>query len=795
MRILLAIGVLVGLPVFGQTTSIVTLGLQASVEVYRDGNGVNHIYAQNEHDLFFAQGYCAAKDRLFQFELWRRQATGTVAEILGSREIKRDVGARLFKFRGDITKELNHYHPQGKAIIQAFTDGINAHIAETEINPSLLPLEFSLLKIKPGRWTPEVVISRHQGLLSNLTEEITIARAVATLGEDKVKQLYSFEPGEPNISIHPSINKTLLFDNIIEPYEAFRKALSFTPDDLKVSAHTNWSQYQNLTALDAQAWQNFYEHDRSSIGSNNWVVSGKKSKSGYPLLANDPHRAITAPSLRYLVHLSAPGWNVVGGGEPTIPGVSIGHNAFGAWGLTIFQIDAEDLYVYELNPENPRQYRYQDRWETMRAIPDTIHVKGSADVYLEHLYTRHGPVTYVDSKSNVAFAVRCAWLDIGAAPYLASLRINQAQSVQDFFEACRYSHLPAENMIWADRSGNIAWQAVGVAPIRKNWSGLVPVPGNGAFEWDGYLPIRNLPHMLNPEKGFVATANENNVPDQYAYRNAVGWDWAEPYRSSRIHEVLSQSKSFSLNDMMALQFDYVALPARELVPLLQNIQSTNTLAEKARSILTNGWNYHLGVASKPAAIYVAWEKRLAANMLTVMVPEAGKKYVKSLPLNKVIDWLKNPPPEMGTLQDRNNLLIKSLEEAAEELKQRFGDNLDTWQYDHHVLIKHPLSNIVTEEVRKKIEAGPLPRGGYSHTPGMTTSSLNQLAGASFRMAVDTKNWDACMFTNAPGQSGNPDSPYYKNLFAGWATDKHFVVQFNKKKIVKESKEKTILLKQ
>lgn len=796
MRILIAMTMLTALSAFGQTTSITVPGLQVAVEVYRDGNGVNHLYAQNEHDLFFAQGYCAAKDRLFQFELWRRQATGTVAEILGQREIKRDAGARLFQFRGDLTKELNHYHPRGESIIKAFTAGINAHIDETEKNPALLPLEFSLLGIKPGKWTPEVVISRHQGLLSNLTEEITIARAVATLGEAKVKQLYNFEPGEPDLTIHSSINKTLLFENIIEPYEAFRKTLAFTPEDLKLSGNTNWKQFENLAKADGEAWQEFYEHDRTSIGSNNWVVSGKKSKSGFPLLANDPHRALAVPSLRYLVHLNAPGWNVVGGGEPTIPGVSIGHNEFGAWGLTIFQIDAEDLYVYELNPDNARQYRYQGKWEDMRVIPDTIQVKGASDVYVEHLYTRHGPVTYLDTKTNTAYAVRCAWLDIGAAPYLASLRIDQAKTVQEFFDACAFSHLPAENMIWADRAGNIAWQAVGVAPVRKKWSGLVPVPGDGSFEWSGYLPIKNLPHLLNPQKGFVATANENNVPIGYEHRDAVGWTWAEPYRSARVHEVLAQPKPFTQLDMMALQFDYVALPARELVPLLAGLQCKNPLAEQAREILTNnGWNYTLARKSVPATIYVAWEKRLSANMLNLMVPEPGKKYIRSISLNKVIGWLKNPPAEIGSLQDRNNLLIRSLEEATDELKLRLGDKALEWHYDHYVLIKHPLSNVVNDEIRKKLEAGPQARGGYSHTPGMTTSTLNQLAGASFRMAVDTHDWDQCMFTNTPGQSGNPNSIYYKNLFDSWADDQHFVVPFTKKKVIKASNEKIVMAKQ
>ena len=779
--------------VIAQAQTINTKGLLAPVEVYRDENGVNHIYAQNEHDLFFAQGYCAAKDRLFQFEIWRRQATGTIAEILGPREIQRDIGSRLFKFRGDLKKEFNHYHPKGEAIIKAFTDGINAYIVETEKNPNLLPLEFSLLGIKPGKWKPEIVISRHQGLLNNLSEEITIARAVAAIGSEKVKQLLSFEPGEPDLTIHASIKKELLFDDIIAPYEAFRKALSFTPQDIKLSANLDLEKYKSLASADEKSWREFYEKERNTIGSNNWMVSSGKSKSGFPMLANDPHRTITAPSLRYIVHLNAPGWNVLGGGEPTIPGVSIGHNDVGAWGLTIFDIDAEDLYAYELNPANNKQYKYKGQWENMKAIADTIHVKGAPDVYVEHLYTRHGPVTYV--KNNVAFAIRCGWLDVGSAPYLASLRMDQAKSLKEFMHACTFSNLPGENMIWADKKNNIAWQAVGVAPVRKNWSGMVPVPGDGSYEWDGYLPINKLPSVVNPAKGFWATANENNVPEKYPHRNAVGWTWAEKYRVERINEVLQNKAKVSMDDMMALQFDYLSLPARQLVPILERFKSNDANTETVRKRLLK-WNYVLHKDSVSAAIYVAWEKRLANNILALMVPEAAKKYIKFMPLNKVIYFLNNPTQELGGKEGRDKFLLDALYVTVAELAIKFGNDMNKWQYGqagyHHVQIKHLLSNAVNDKTRNLLETVPFPRGGYGQTPGMTTSSDNQQSGASFRIVVDTKDWDSAMFTNSPGQSGDPNSKFYKNLFEGWANDKHFTVYFSRDKIEKSAVEKIVL---
>jgi penicillin amidase len=765
---------------FSQNNQTIQLpGLIQPVEVIRDENGVNHIYAQNEHDLFFAQGYCAAKDRLFQFEMWRRQATGTVAEILGLRELKRDQGARLFRFRGDLKNEFAHYHPRGEQIISAFTNGINAYIAVANKNPKQLPLEFKLLGIKPGKWTPEIVISRHQGLLGNLPDELTYAKAVALIGEQKLKEIQNFEPGDPDLKIDKSIDPKLLFNNVTELYDAFRKPITFMPEDLMFAQDKKVKKVKQAVNGDDYTYR--YENDRQIIGSNNWIVSGKLSVSGNPMLANDPHRAIAVPSLRYMVHLNAPGWNVVGGGEPMIPGVSIGHNEYGAWGLTVFALDGEDLYVYELNPNNPLQYKYKDGWETMRVIRDTLKAKGAAPVFVEHRYTRHGPVTYVDEKNHVAFAVRCAWMEVGGAPYMASLRIDQATSLQEFKKAVSYSHIPGENMIWADKKGNIAWQAAGIAPIRNNWSGLVPVPGDGRYEWSGYLPIDSLPRVTNPAKGFWATANENLIPEKYPHRHAVGWNWADPFRGQRINEVLGGQQKFTIDDMKKLQFDYFSLPARTLVPFLKVIEFEEIELKNAKSTVMS-WDFAMDKNSVAASIYMAWERKLVELISKELIPPAAKEIVKTIPLSKAISLLQ------GTLPNQNILVKKSFEDAIAHLKQKLGNDQTKWQYgqtaNHHVWVKHPLSNVVDDATRKKLEVGPLPRGGNGSTPGMTTNLDNQLAGASFRMVVDVGDWDGAYFTNSPGQSGEVGNRFYKNLFERWANDIHFPVYFTKEKIKK-----------
>ncbi len=772
--LLVGISLLAGHTTLGQSTQVLQVaGLQQPVEIIRDRWGVNHIYAKNEHDLFFAQGYSAAEDRLFQLEIWRRQATGTVAELLGPQEEKRDIGTRLFRFRGNLEQELKHYHPRGPQIIRAFVDGINAYVTQVLKTPEKLPFEFRVLNTRPGLWTPEVVISRHQGLAYNVREELNYGRLVKRIGADKVRELSWFhpvsKPNEPDLTLH--VNGDQLFQPILELYEAFRLPLKFGGRPTK--------------ADEDEAYRNdWFGTEKQHIGSNNWIISGNRSASGYPMLANDPHRAQSTPSLRYWVHLNAPGWNVVGAGEPTLPGVSIGHNDYGAWGLTIFETDNEDLYVYDTNPDNPNQYRYKGSWTPMRVLTETIPVKGRQPVTATLKYTRHGPVVFEDTKNHKAYAVRAGWLETGCAPYLASLRMNQARDWPEFRQACGFSRLPGENMIWAgrptaDRPGTIGWQAVGLSPIRKNYSGLVPVPGDGRFEWGGYLPIQQLPSKVNPAEGYVVTANNNLTPVNFPHRNAIGWTWSSPARAHRIEEVLGDGKRKNLVDFMALQADYLSIPARTLVPLLQNFSSPNERTEQALSYLRK-WDYQLAPNSVAAAIYVAWEGQLKQAIAQRMIPEAARPYVSGLPSKRVIDALLVPTA------GRDSLLLTSLDRAVAELTSRLGRDPDDWAYgqrkNKHITITHPLSDLVDPAMRQRINFGPVARGGYGETVNATANNLNQTHGASFRILVDTEDWDKTLGINSPGQSGDPASPHYGDLFPIWADNGYFPVFFSKQKV-------------
>ena len=754
-----------------------SLDLLDKVEVLRDNNGINHIYANNQRDLFFMQGYLAAKDRLFQFEIWRRQATGTVSEIFGEGELERDIGTRLFMFRGDLKEELNHYHDEGFEIITSYTEGVNAYIREVINNPKSLPIEFKLLNIEPKLWTPADVISRHQGLLGNIEDELNIGRAVSKIGEEKVKDLQWFHPKDPELKLDENITEEDLDNDILKLYNAFRKPIEFKKEYL-VNKYLKKNE-SKISFIENEK----YLEDKFSIGSNNWTVSGNKTISGYPILANDPHRTIVAPSLRYITHLVAPGWDVIGGGEPEIPGISIGHNGYGAWGLTVFRTDAEDLYVYDINPKNLNQYWHKGRWYDFKIIKESIPIKGKENYEVDLYYSVHGPVTFIDKERKKGYAVRCGWLEPGGSPYLASLRMNQSKSWEEFRDACNYSNIPGENMIWADKDGNIGWQAVGIAPIRNTHSGLVPVMGDGRYEWVEYLPIIEKPNIFNPKEDFFATANQNVTPISYDKWNAIGFSWSDPYRGDRVDDIVSSKNKLSMQDMIDLQVDYFSYPSVYLIDLLNEVtdKENKFFSQYNRFIdLLNNWDNKLLKNSVEAMIYVSWERTIIKSFHEEFVPEEVNELL-SVQLYTIIDQISKMEAN-----EKKSFLIETFIVSINKLKSKFGNNFENWTYGQdeykHIKIKHPLEDIVNDSIYNLLSFKSYPRGGNGYTPNSTSSNLSQSSGASFRVIIDTKDWDNSLATNSPGQSGNPLSPFYRNLYEDWANDKYFNLFYSKEKI-------------
>jgi penicillin amidase len=414
-----------------------------------------------------------------------------------------------------------------------------------------------------------------------------------------------------------------------------------------------------------------------------------------------------------------------------------------------------------------------------------------------HRYTRHGPVVFTDEAAGIAYAVRAAWMEVGGAPYLASLRMDQASSWEEFREACTYSHLPGENMIWADPGGTIGWQAVGIAPIRRSWSGLVPVPGDGRYEWDGYLPIQAKPHLVDPPEGYFASANNHLIPQGYPFPEAVGFEWSDPYRWLRAVEVLGGGRRFSLSDMAALQTDELSIPARTLVPLLEGIEVESPQLGMVRERLL-AWDFVLDRNSPEAGVYVAWERRIRERVSELMIPEELGEFLGSVSMRRTLNWLLTPTGDFGEdpIAGRDALLLEALEGARGEMVERFGEKPEAWVYGQeeykHIRLRHPLSRAVNSEWLARLEVGPTPRGGNSFTLNQTGGGDNQSTGASFRILVDTGDWDLTLGMNNPGQGGHPDHPHYSDLFQLWAQDRFHPVFYSRELVESVTGERIVL---
>ncbi len=702
--------------------------LAQPVEVLRDKWGVAHIYAKTKKDLFFAQGFVAAQDRLYQMEIWRRSGTGELAEVFGPNFVGRDRLARLVRYRGDMEAEWQSYSPDTKEIATAFTRGVNAFVRRCGDN---LPVEFKLLGFRPGEWKPEDCLLRVAGLqmTRNARKEIARAKLVASLG---VKGAEKYRPTDPyrKLDPDPAVDLNGLDDRVVRGYGAAITIPKLGPHD----------------------------------GSNNWVVDGSLSATGRPLLASDPHRAVVLPSLRYLIHLVGPGWNVIGSGEPALPGVAIGHNEKAGWGFTIVQYDQTDLYVEQTDPKDRNRYRYKGKWEEMRIEHTSIRVKGRAEpLEVDLKFTRHGPVIWEDPDKPRAVTMHWVGEKPGTAGYLGSLAMDRVGSWNEFRRAMESWKLPSENIVYADVHGDIGWIPAGLMPVRS-WSGLLPVPGaSGSYEWKGFLTVDQLPREHNPSRHYIATANHNILPKNYPHD--LGFDWSAPYRIRRLREVLGSGSRFTVEDFERLQYDVTSLLARELVKLLQGVPAGGAKSfEQARAFLQD-WNKVLDKNSAPAALYEVWVRALREEFLDSLVPKKYRDVVsENLQWPALVDLLG----KTGTKQ-RNAILAGSLERAWEQAAKRMGADSAVWRWGmlHTIEFRHPLAN--TGIRAAVLNRGPIARGGDAFTVNATPGpGYSQSNGASYRHILDVGDWDHSVFTSTPGQSGQPESPNYDNLLDGWA---------------------------
>jgi penicillin amidase len=765
-------------------------GLQKPVKVLRDEWGIAHIYAETQDDLFFTQGFVAAQDRLWQMDLWRRVGEGKLAEVLGPRAVERDRFARLIRYRGDMKAEYESYAPDARQIIEAFVRGVNAQI---ELSKDRLPIEFQLTGSKPEPWTPEVCLTRMAGYVMTRNASTEVLRAqlahqfIREIVEDLIGIDFQLKPAE-------EYGRARGLGKVAEWIETDPPRKLELPDGL------DWKDLEGIdgrilaAANAASATVSFNPND----GSNNWVIDGTMSATGNPILANDPHRTIALPSLRYMVHLVGPGWNVIGAGEPALPGVAAGHNERVGFGFTIVGIDQQDLYVEETNPENPNEYRYRGKWERMRVEREQIKVKGEAQPReVELKFTTHGPVIYEDQERHRAYALRWVGSEPGTAGYLASLTLNRVQNWKEFLAAMERWKVPSENLVYADVDGNIGWVAAGMAPIRKGWSGLLPVLGaEGKYEWQGFLPVSALPQSFNPPEHFIATANHNILPP--GYKHELGYEWANPIRFRRIAEVLGSAKGkFNIADFEKLQHDEVSLPARELTAVLREAKGVKPELRPFVEMLTS-WDCNLGRDSTAAALFEIWLPKLTPAVFKRHVPEAAWRVVAGrISLLKTIDALKNPSPQWFRGEDarggRDAMLLTSLEEAVKEARERLGDDASKWRWGklHVATFTHSLST--DAERRALFNLPPVERGGDGNTVNNTSgSNFRQNHGASFREILDVSDWDRSVATSVPGQSGQPGSKHYGDLLPLWAEGKYFPLLYSKQKVEAMAKQRLTL---
>ena len=696
-------------------------GLTAEVEVLRDRWGVPHVYAQNTDDLFFAQGFVQAQDRLWQMEMYRRTGEGRLSEILGESALRHDRLARLVKFRGPYDgAEWTSYHPEGRRIFEAFSAGVNAFI---EHAADRLPVEFVLTGIRPEPWTPEVPLMRLQTAmpLGDARSELRLAEQVAELGAAEANRRARPQPWN-ELTVPAGVEMAWITDDVQDALGGIRGRM---PEPELLPQYAAWADALRSDERGVQ---------EDSPGSNNWAISGARTASGEVIVANDPHRSIGNPSIRYIVHLVAPGWNVIGATEPPLPGVMIGHNGRVAWGLTIVGTDQSDVYVETVDPER-NATRWRDGWQPIVVETDTIRVKGDAPVVVHHEFSRHGPIFYRDSVNHRAYAVRSTMHEPGTAGYLGALRLHAVQDCREFLDALAFYKAPTENMVCGDADGNIAWQASALSPKRNGWYGRLPVPGTGAYEWDGFRD--DLPRELNPERGWIATANHDIHPVGYApplFFKTAG----ASARFDRLSDVLSNGHALTLDDMRALQHDAYSASAAADLPLFQDWTAPATELERARAMLA-GWDASYRRESAAAALYSLMRREL-------------------------------PPARRDGLPraSRDSTAAAALQVAVDSMVKVQGADWSEWRWGRFQTgaFPHPL-----------VSAYDLP--DIERTGGSGTVAA---AGATFREIIDFANLDGSLATNVPGQSAQPGSPFYGNLLESFSNEEYFPLLYTREAV-------------
>lgn len=722
---------------------VAATGLSAPIEIVDDRWGVPHIRAASIPDAFFGQGYVVARDRLFQLDLAHRREMGRLAEAFGPEFAPHDAVARLFLFRGDVEAELAEVPADILACARAYVAGINARIDEARADPALLPPEYAILGIEPLKWEIRDLVLGRGGSFGSVSDEVRRAR-LAGLGLLELDALKApLRPAWP-LSVPEGLD-----------------AAAVSEADLGV-LRIGSLPFGSLVPPEGAT-------DRGEAGSNAWTISPQRSATGRPILTNDPHLGIGSFGPRHVAHLTAPGLDVIGGGAPGLPGIMQGHTDRFAFGRTNFHIDQEDLFVLELHPDDPERYRHGSGWRRFERVELSIAVKDAAPHAATLRYAVQGPVISHDPARRRATALAAIDLQPGASGAFAMIAINLARDWDGLRDAFRFHPSPT-NFHYADIDGNHGWQVIGFAPERPRGDGLMPVPGDGRYDWTGRRDFRSLPSEYNPAKGWFASANQNNLPPDWPRDRIPAFSFRDPYRYDRIAQVLSAQPKHRIADSLALLDDTLSTPARQLLLLLPATASPG--AEPALAML-RGWDGRLTADSAPAALYQILWRELGQRMLAKIVPERARALVDEIAPSVLLGFVAHPDRRLGAAPAaaRDALVDAALAAAWTQAREALGPEPAAWRWGtlHQVRIRHPLSRIpAIAAAFPPIEGGG--SGGDSYTVmarWVRGSGWNVTGGASYLQVIDVGAWDNSLMLNLPGNSNDPRSPHYRDLYAPW----------------------------
>ncbi|HEY3174015.1 MAG TPA: penicillin acylase family protein [Thermoanaerobaculia bacterium] len=740
-----------------ESGTVKVAGASARVTIETDAHGVPTIRASNEADALFGLGYVHARDRLWQMEYQRCIGAGRLAEILGPRLVETDRFLRTIGFRRAAESAWRSLAPPAQRLVEAYVRGINSYIASSATRP----VEFRILRSSPAPFDPvdSLVWAKLMAwdLGGNARSEIRRARFIAALGKKRAAELLPPVPVEPTILLDSEWNA---------PARGSRKARLRTPD-----ANVPASFLARLDRSFALAGAR--DPDDPRLGSNSWVLAGSRTTTGKPILANDPHLALRAPSVWYVARLVAPGYTVAGATLPGLPGVVIGHNERIAWALTSLEPDVQDLFVEDLDPADPSRYRWRGEWKRFEMRRETIHVRGSEDVVVEVRSSVHGPIVsdVLEGASTLSRAVALRWTALDETDRTAEAieAINRSASWEEFLAAVRLFRVPPQSFLYADTAGHIGYTASGAIPIRPRADGLLPVSGAGQDDWSGYVVFDELPRTLDPPRGFLVTANNRVASDGGAEQ--IARDWQEPYRARRITERILAREKLGVSDVRSIQLDRVSLQAQELLPLLLDTVPADASSRDALVEL-RGWNREFAPESAAAAIYAAWYVRLARmpedELGAVPLGVVRSRFLINA-LEADSDWcddVRTPSRETCAA-----FKTTTLRDALSFLRGRLGADPARWRWErlHHARFPHGvfeavggLRGIFGLETGQGGDASTVNVGAYQ-----LDGSFRMMDGPSYRQIVDLSDPGAAVFVHTTGQSGNVFDRRYRDLLPLW----------------------------